>query len=60
LEWAKLLAGVLSMVALGAMLITTQFRAPNPVATVVLAVLVIGLGLALGVRVVRRRADQHE
>lgn len=60
LEWAKLLAGVLSMVALVAMLITTQFRAPNPVATAVLAVLVIGLGLALGARVVRRRADQHE
>jgi uncharacterized membrane protein YgaE (UPF0421/DUF939 family) len=48
------------MVALVAMLITTQFRAPNPVATAVLAVLVIELGLALGARVVRRRADQHE
>jgi hypothetical protein len=54
LEWAKLIAGALSIAALVAMLVTAQFRAPNSVATAVLAVLAVGLGVAIGARMVHR------
>jgi len=56
LRRAWLIAGVLSEVALVGMLITAlqePFRAP----TVVLALLVVGLGLAMGVHVARFRID---
>ncbi|MBA2472135.1 MAG: hypothetical protein DLM61_14420 [Pseudonocardiales bacterium] len=50
----KLGAGVLSVVALAVMFVTSLFRAPNIVATVVLAVLVVGLSVVIGVTVVRQ------
>lgn len=52
LHRAGLIAGVLSEVALVAMLITS-LQEPGRVATVVLALLVVGLGLAMGVHVAR-------
>jgi hypothetical protein len=51
---AKLGAGVLSVVALVAMFVTSLFRAPNIMATVVLAGLAVGLSVAISVSVVRR------
>lgn len=59
LEWAKLIAGALSVVALVAMLITSLVRAPNPVSTVVLAALAVGLVVAMSVRVTRHRAHRR-
>lgn len=52
---AKLGAGVLSVVALVAMFVTSLFRAPNIIATVVLAALAIGLTMTICGTVVRRR-----
>lgn len=51
----KLGAGVLSVVALVAMFVTSLFRAPSIAATVVLAALAVGLSVAISVTVVRRR-----
>ncbi|MGQ0717838.1 MAG: hypothetical protein ACT4NP_11105 [Pseudonocardiales bacterium] len=50
---AKVVAGALSILALAAMSITSLFRVPNPVWPVVLAVLAVGLGVAMTIRVVR-------
>lgn len=54
---AKLIAGVLSVAAVVAMLITSLFRAPNTGWTVVLGVLAVGLSVAIIAQVARRRAD---
>ncbi len=51
----KLGAGVLSVLALVAMFITSLFRAPSIAATVVLAALAVGVSVAISVTVVRRR-----
>jgi hypothetical protein len=51
----KLGAGVLSVVALVAMFVTSLFRPPGIVSTVVLAALAVGLSVAISVTVVRRR-----
>lgn len=51
---AKLGAGVLSVVALVAMFVTSLFRAPSIFATVVLAALAVGLSVVISVAVVRR------
>jgi hypothetical protein len=59
LERAKLYAGVVSTVALVAMLVTSLFQAPDPPATGVLAVLAVGLMVAMSVRIARRRADRR-
>lgn len=56
LHGAWLIAGVLSEVALVGMLITS-LQEPGPAARVVLAVLVAGLGLAMGVHVARFRIN---
>lgn len=56
LHRAWLIAGVLSEVALVGMLITS-LQEPGPAARVVLAVLVAGLGLAMGVHVARFRIN---
>jgi hypothetical protein len=56
LQRAKLIAGVLSEVALVGMLITS-FQEPGRDVTVLLAVVVAGLGLAMGVHVTRYRTD---
>ncbi|MDQ3763393.1 MAG: hypothetical protein M3460_17725 [Actinomycetota bacterium] len=45
--------------AKSAMLITSLFRAPNPVWTVVLGVLAVSLGVALCVRMVCDRTDRR-
>jgi hypothetical protein len=55
LKWAKLIAGALSIVALVAMLITSLFRAPNPLSTAVLAALAVGLVVAMSIQVRRHR-----
>lgn len=54
LDRVKLGAGVLSVVALVAMFVTSLFRVPNFVVTVVLAALAVGLSLAISAAVVRR------
>jgi hypothetical protein len=56
LHGAWLIAGVLSEVALVGMLIT-PLQEPGPAARAVLAVLVAGLGLAMGVDVARFRME---
>jgi hypothetical protein len=56
LQRAKLIAGVLSELALIGMLITS-LQEPGRAATVLLAVVVAGLGVAMGVHVARYRAD---
>ncbi|MFZ0120700.1 MAG: hypothetical protein WAN20_06010 [Pseudonocardiaceae bacterium] len=50
----KLGAGVLSVLALVAMFVTSLFRAPSIAATVVLAALAVGPSVAISVTVVRR------
>ncbi len=60
LDWAKLGAGVLSIVALVAMLITSLFRAPNPAWTVLLAIVAAWLCIAIGVRLVQHRTDWRQ
>jgi hypothetical protein len=57
LESAKLIAGVLSVIALVAMLVTSLFRAPSLAPTVVLAVLTVGLSVAISIRVAHRRTE---
>ncbi len=52
----KLIAGVLSELALIAMLITS-LQEPGREATVLVAVVVVGLGLAMGVHVAHYRSD---
>ena len=54
---AKLLAGVVSVLVLVGLFVTSLFRAPEPAWTVVLAVTACGLAVAvvLGVRSWRRR-----
>lgn len=56
LQRAKLIAGVLSEVALVGMLITS-LQEPGRASTVLLAIVVAGLGLAIGVHVARYRTD---
>lgn len=50
---AKIAAGVVSIVALVAMFVTSLSRAPASAASVVLAALAVGLTVAIGTRVVR-------
>jgi hypothetical protein len=54
---AKLAAGVVSVLVLVGLFVTSLFRAPEPAWTVVLAVTAVGLAtaVALGVRSWRRR-----
>ncbi|HEY2763300.1 MAG TPA: hypothetical protein VGJ13_04710 [Pseudonocardiaceae bacterium] len=52
---AKLAAGVVSAVALVAMIIMPPARTPNPAWTVVLVALAIGLSVAISTRLVRDR-----
>lgn len=52
---AKFIAGMISVLALVAMFITSLYRAPNPVWSVVVGVTALGLALAIGVGVARRR-----
>jgi hypothetical protein len=59
LERAKLYAGAVSIVALVAMFVTSLFRSPDPISTVVLAVFTAGLIVGMSVRMVRRRADRQ-
>jgi hypothetical protein len=56
LQRAKLIAGVLSELVLIGMLITS-FQEPGREATVLLAAVVAGLGVAMGVHLVRYRTD---
>jgi hypothetical protein len=58
LQRAKLIAGVLSELALIGMLITS-LQEPGRAASVVLAVMVAGLGLAVSVHVARFRMDRQ-
>jgi len=51
---AKLIAGMISVLALVAMFITSLYRAPNPVWSVVVGVTALGLAVVIGVRVARR------
>ena len=53
---AKLAAGVVSVLVLAGLFVTSLFRAPEPAWTVVLAVTAVGLAIAvaLGVRSWRR------
>jgi uncharacterized membrane protein len=57
LRRAKLVAGVVSVLVLVGLFVTSLFRAPEPAWTVVLAVTACGLAVAivLGVRSRRRR-----
>lgn len=50
---AKIAAGVVSIVALAAMFVTSLSRAPASAASVVLAALAVGLTVAIGTRLVR-------
>ena len=56
LQRAKLIAGVLSELALIGMLITS-LQEPGRKATIVLAIVVVGLGVIMGVHVARYRTD---
>jgi hypothetical protein len=56
---AKLIAGVLSVVALIAMLVTSLFRAPNPEWTALLAVVTGVLIVGMSGQVARHRADRR-
>lgn len=55
----KVFAGALSILAMVAMSVTSLSRVPNPVWPVVVAMLAVGLGVAMSVRVVRHRADRN-
>jgi uncharacterized membrane-anchored protein len=55
---AKLIAGVLSVVALIAMLVTSLFRAPNAEWTVLLAVVTGVLIVVMSGQAARHRADR--
>lgn len=59
LRKAKLVAGALSVLVLIAMLVTTLFRAPNSVWTVLLAVVAAGLVVAMGTQALRHRGDRR-
>jgi protein-S-isoprenylcysteine O-methyltransferase Ste14 len=52
---AKLVAGVVSVLVLVGLFVTSLFRAPEPGWTVVLAVAAIGLGTAVGLGARHRR-----
>jgi hypothetical protein len=56
---AKLIAGVLSVVALIAMLVTSLFRAPNAEWTALLAVVAGVLIVVMSGQAARRRADRR-
>ncbi|HEX6405511.1 MAG TPA: hypothetical protein VF003_20495 [Pseudonocardiaceae bacterium] len=56
---AKLIAGVLSVVALIAMLVTSLFRAPNAEWTALLAVVTGVLIVVMSGQAVRHRADRR-
>ena len=56
---AKLIAGVLSVVALIAMLVTSLFRAPNAEWTALLAVVTGAVIVVMGSQVARDRADRR-
>jgi hypothetical protein len=56
---AKLIAGVLSVVALIAMLVTSLFRAPNSEWTALLAVVTGVLIVGMSGQVARQRADRR-
>lgn len=51
---AKLVAGMISVLALVAMFITSLYRAPNPVWSVIVGVIALGLAVAIGIGVARR------
>lgn len=55
LDRAKLAAGVVSVIALIAMFITTLYRAPDPVWTVVVGVTAVGLTVMIALGVARGR-----
>ena len=54
LDRVKLVAGVVSVVALVAMFVTSLFRAPSIAATVVLAALAVGISVKVGLAMLRR------
>ena len=56
---AKLIAGVLSVVGLIAMLVTSLFRAPNAEWTVLLSVVTGAVIVAMSGQVARDRADRR-
>jgi hypothetical protein len=56
---AKLIAGVLSVVALIAMLVTSLFRAPNAEWTALLAAVTAVLIVVMSGQAARRRADRR-
>ena len=56
---AKLIAGVLSVVALMAMLVTSLFRAPNAEWTALLAVVTGVLIVVMSGQAARHRADRR-
>jgi len=56
---AKLIAGVVSVVALIAMLVTSLFRAPNAEWTALLAVVTGAVIVAMSRQVARDRADRR-
>jgi hypothetical protein len=56
---AKLIAGVLSVVGLIAMLVTSLFRAPNAEWTALLAVVTGAVIVVMSSQVVRNRADRR-
>jgi hypothetical protein len=58
LQWPKLIAGVLSELALIGMLITS-LEEPGREATVIVALVVVGLGVTMGVHVARYRTDRQ-
>jgi hypothetical protein len=59
LRRAKIIAGVLSVVALIAMLVTSLFRAPNTEWTALLAVVTGAVIVVMGSQVARDRADRR-
>lgn len=59
LRRAKIIAGVLSVVALIAMLVTSLFRAPNTESTALLSVITGAVIVVMGSQVARDRADRR-
>jgi zinc transporter ZupT len=56
---AKLIAGVLSIVTLIGMLVTSLFRAPNEEWTALLAVVAGGLIIMMGTQLAQQRAERR-
>ncbi|MGH8572120.1 MAG: hypothetical protein ACREX8_06040 [Gammaproteobacteria bacterium] len=60
LDGLKLVAGLLSVVALVSLFVTSLTRAPEPAWSVVLAVVSLGLAVAIAIGVLRgRRAGRY-